>query len=77
MAQWYTCQQGDMLDDICHSHYELPHNKALSFVLQQAENQNLADKGLFYEAGQQVYLPDLPTELTVQENQRKIKIFDM
>ncbi|MCV6637006.1 tail protein X [Candidatus Albibeggiatoa sp. nov. NOAA] len=77
MAQWYTCQQGDMLDDICHRHYELSHNKALSFVLQHPENQNLADQGVFYETGQQVFLPDLPNELTVQENQRQIKIFDV
>jgi len=63
MAQFYTCIDGEMLDEICESYY----GKTRGFVEQvmaHDNNRELAKKLPVLEAGDQVYLPDLSTSTT-------------
>ena len=81
MAIWVTTLQDDMLDEIVARHYGSAFvHKAFDYTLQHPNNQNVArtlsEQGYRFETGQQLYLPDLPDNLLIQESQRQVKIFD-
>lgn len=61
MALWYTCNDGDQLDAICKDIYGYSRGSTEA-VLSHESNRELARKTPDLEAGDQVYLPDLPPQ---------------
>ncbi len=76
MASWYTTQDDDVLDAICHRFYPTYTHDALDYVLTHDYNQGLAELGAHYEAGVKIFLPDLPNEFLIPVKERKVKLFD-
>ncbi len=60
----YTTIDGDVLDVICYRHYGSAARQVVEQVL--AANHGLADKGVIYEAGLKIILP----ELSIKQKQR-------
>lgn len=58
MAQYYTCIDGEMLDEICEAYYGSTRG-FVEQVLADEKNRELAKKLPVLEAGDVVYLPDL------------------
>lgn len=69
MSTTYKTNDGDMLDDICHSNYGREAG-AVEAVLEA--NPGLAAIGPVYDAGLSIILPDLPET----EQQDLIRIWD-
>ncbi len=67
--QTYRCQDGDMLDQICHAFYGFA-SGTVEAVLEA--NPGLADLGSVYSAGQLILLPPLP----LSNNSNTIKLWD-
>ncbi len=63
MALWYTCSDGDQLDAICKEIYGYSRGSTEA-VLSDERNRELAKKTPDLEAGDQVYLPNLPPQET-------------
>ena len=59
MALWYTAKDGDQLDAICKDIYGYSKGSTEA-VLSHESNRELARKTPDLQAGDQVYLPDLP-----------------
>ncbi len=60
----YTTVDGDILDAICFRHY----GSAARYIVEQVlvANHGLADRGVVYEAGLKIILP----ELAIKQEQR-------
>jgi phage tail protein X len=65
MAVWYTAKDGDEVDAICKDVYGYSRG-SFEAVLAHEYNRELAEKLPILDAGDQVYLPDLPPQ--VREN---------
>lgn len=63
MALWYTAKDGDQLDAICKDIYGYSRGSTEA-VLSHESNRELALKTPDLQAGDQVYLPDLPPQET-------------
>ncbi|MBB78344.1 MAG: phage tail protein [Crocinitomicaceae bacterium] len=63
MALWYTAKEGDQLDAICKEIYGYSRGSTEA-VLAHESNRELAKKTPDLQAGDQVYLPDLPPQET-------------
>lgn len=69
MAQFYTCIDGEMLDEICQAVYGYTRG-AVEAVLSDEKNRDLAKKLPVLDAGDVVYLPDLQEERTLDSGSR-------
>ena len=74
MSTTYICVDNEVLDSICYRYYGVS-TPATEIVLKQPENAHLADIGPRYEAGTQIFLPDIAKDILTPKVER-IKLFD-